>query len=81
MKTSQPKGSEALLLTRTQLASCHSTAAQVMNAFKRNKIRHELLPLLRELNPSIDRTLAETITRLNEEKENANKEKKKQDAG
>ena len=35
-------------------------------AFKRNKIRHELLPLLRELNPSIDRTLAETITRLNE---------------
>ena len=35
-------------------------------AFKRNKIRHQLLPLLRELNPSIDRTLAETITRLNE---------------
>ena len=35
-------------------------------AYKRNKIRHELLPLLRELNPSIDRTLAETITRLNE---------------
>ena len=35
-------------------------------AFKRNKIRHELLPLLRELNPSIDRTLAETIVRLNE---------------
>ena len=35
-------------------------------AFKRNKIRHELLPLLRELNPSIDRTLAETIIRLNE---------------
>ena len=35
-------------------------------AFKRNKIRHELFPLLRELNPSIDRTLAETITRLNE---------------
>ncbi len=35
-------------------------------AFKRNKIRYELLPLLRELNPSIDRTLAETITRLNE---------------
>lgn len=35
-------------------------------AFKRNKIRHQLLPLLRELNPSIDRTLAETIIRLNE---------------
>lgn len=35
-------------------------------AFKRNKIRHELLPLLRELNPSIDRTLSETIIRLNE---------------
>ena len=35
-------------------------------AYKRNKIRHQLLPLLRELNPSIDRTLAETITRLNE---------------
>ena len=35
-------------------------------AYKRNKIRHQLLPLLRELNPSIDRTLAETIIRLNE---------------
>ncbi len=35
-------------------------------AFKRNKIRHELLPLLRELNPSVDRTLASTIQRLKE---------------
>ena len=33
-------------------------------AFRRNKIRHELLPLLRQMNPSIDRTLAETMHRL-----------------
>lgn len=32
--------------------------------YRRNKIRHELLPLLREMNPSIDRTLTETMGRL-----------------
>ena len=44
MKTSQPKGSEALLLTRTQLASCHSIAAQVMDDFNRSKIVQIYLP-------------------------------------
>ena len=44
MKTSQPKGTEALLLTRTQLASCHCTAAQVMNEFDHNKIIQLYLP-------------------------------------
>ena len=45
MKTNQqPKGLQALVLTRTQLASCHSTAAQVMNAFKRSKIVQIYLP-------------------------------------
>ncbi len=34
--------------------------------FKRNKIRHELLPLLRTLNPSADDALAAAIERLNE---------------
>ena len=35
-------------------------------AFKRNKIRHELLPLLRTLNPSVEATLAATMQRLAE---------------
>ena len=45
MKTKQPiKGSQALLLTRTQLASWYSTAAQVMNDFNRDKIVQIYLP-------------------------------------
>lgn len=32
--------------------------------YRRNKIRHEVLPLLRGMNPAIDRTLAETVERL-----------------
>ena len=32
--------------------------------YRRNKIRHELLPLLRELNPSFDDGLTETMQRL-----------------
>ena len=48
MKTSQPKGSEALLLTRTQLASCHSIAAQVMDDFNRSKIVQIYLPACSE---------------------------------
>lgn len=32
--------------------------------YRRNKVRHELLPLLREMNPSIDRTLTETMFHL-----------------
>ena len=32
--------------------------------YRRNKVRHELLPLLREMNPSIDRTLTETMSHL-----------------
>lgn len=31
---------------------------------RRNFVRHRVLPLLRELNPSIDRTLADTVRRL-----------------
>lgn len=34
--------------------------------FRRNKIRHELLPLLRTINPSADATLADTVRRLAE---------------
>lgn len=44
MKTSQPKGTQALLLTRTQLASCHSTAAHVMEECNRTKIVQIYLP-------------------------------------
>ena len=32
--------------------------------YRRNKIRHELLPLLRTINPSADATLADTVRRL-----------------
>ena len=42
--TQQPKGTAALQLTRTQLASCHCTAAQVMNEFHRSKIVQIYLP-------------------------------------
>ncbi len=34
--------------------------------YKRNKIRHEVLPLLQQLNPAIIRTLADTTERLRE---------------
>ena len=34
--------------------------------YRRNRVRHELLPLLRTLNPSIDRTLTDTMSRLRE---------------
>lgn len=37
--------------------------------YRRNKVRHELLPLLREMNPSIDRTLTETMFRLRQTEE------------
>lgn len=33
-------------------------------AFKRNRVRHVLLPMLRTLNPSVDETLAETTRRI-----------------
>lgn len=35
-------------------------------AYKRNMVRHELLPLLRRLNPAADETLAATAVRLSE---------------
>lgn len=34
--------------------------------YRRNKVRHEVIPLLRQLNPQIDRTLHETARRLTE---------------
>ena len=34
--------------------------------FRRNKIRHALLPLLRTINPSADATIAETVRRLSD---------------
>ena len=32
--------------------------------FRRNKIRHEVLPLLRSINPSVDQTIADTMQHL-----------------
>jgi len=34
--------------------------------FKRNKIRHELIPLMKEINPSIETTLNETAERMSQ---------------
>ena len=52
------------LQSRSQPFVTDSTNADT--AFRRNKIRHELLPLLREMNPSIDHTLTETMSHLRE---------------
>lgn len=55
---------EAYLQAQSQTFVTDSTNADTV--FRRNKIRHEVLPLLRRLNPSIDRTLTETMVRLRE---------------
>lgn len=62
--TSTRKEIEAYLSERGQAYVVDSTNADVQ--YRRNKIRHEVLPLLRTLNPSIDRTLMETMRRLRE---------------
>ncbi|MBI4515677.1 MAG: tRNA lysidine(34) synthetase TilS [Deltaproteobacteria bacterium] len=41
-----------------QLPYCHDSSNQ-SRRFLRNRVRHELLPLLRQLNPRIDRALAD----------------------
>ena len=55
---------ENFLRARGQAWMTDSTNADT--AFRRNKLRHEVLPLLRELNPSVDATLAATAGRLAE---------------
>jgi hypothetical protein len=44
MKTNQLQGSQALLLVHKQLASCYSTAAQVMDEFSLSKVVQLYLP-------------------------------------
>ena len=55
---------EAFLKAEGQTYRTDSTNTDTI--YRRNKIRHELLPLLRELNPSIEKTLAATMARLKE---------------
>jgi tRNA(Ile)-lysidine synthase len=55
---------EAFLKAEGQAYRTDSTNTDTI--YRRNKIRHELLPLLRELNPSIEKTLAATMARLKE---------------
>ena len=62
--TSTRQEIEAYLSERGKTFVVDSTNADVQ--YRRNKIRHEVLPLLRTLNPSIDRTLTETMHRLRE---------------
>ena len=54
----------AFLKEKEQPYVTDSTNAETL--YKRNKIRHELLPLLRELNPAIDEALSTTIEHLAE---------------
>lgn len=53
---------EAYLAEQGQTFVTDSTNADTH--YRRNKVRHELLPLLRTINPSIDRTLTATMHRL-----------------
>lgn len=55
------------LSERGQTFVTDSTNADTL--YRRNKIRHELLPLLRTMNPAIDRTLTETMQHLQEAEE------------
>lgn len=52
------------LAARGEAYVIDSTNADVQ--YRRNLVRHQLLPLLRTMNPSIDRTLTETMSRLRE---------------
>ena len=55
---------ERYLAERNQPYRTDST--NVDTHYRRNKVRHELLPLLRQLNPNIEATLEATMQRLNE---------------
>ncbi len=55
---------EDYLAAQHQGYVCDSTNSDT--TFRRNSIRHKLLPVLRTLNPSIDHTLSETISRLHD---------------
>lgn len=55
---------ERYLVRRNQAYRTDST--NIDTRYRRNKVRHELLPLLRELNPNIDATLEATMERMME---------------
>lgn len=55
---------ERYLTERNQPYRTDST--NVDTRYRRNKVRHELLPLLRQLNPNIEATLEATMQRLTE---------------
>ncbi|MBQ2123651.1 MAG: tRNA lysidine(34) synthetase TilS [Bacteroidaceae bacterium] len=55
---------ERYLAERNQPYRTDST--NVDTRYRRNKVRHELLPLLRQLNPNIEATLEATMQRLTE---------------
>lgn len=55
---------ERYLAERNQAYRTDST--NVDTRYRRNKVRHELLPLLRQLNPNIEATLEATMQRLTE---------------
>lgn len=58
---------EDWLATMKQPYVTDSTNADVR--FRRNNIRHRLLPLLREMNPSFDQTMTATLRLLNTQRE------------
>lgn len=57
---------DILAFLRDEGESYVTDSTNADTAFRRNKVRHELLPLMRAFNPSVDAALAETIARLEE---------------
>ena len=53
---------------RYQLTFCHDSSNESLN-FTRNRIRHELLPLLENFNPAIGQTLIRMATQISEDDE------------
>ena len=64
MLGSSRKEIEAFLTAKKQAYVTDSTNADT--AYRRNLIRHELLPLLRRINPSFDETLIRTMRHVSE---------------
>ncbi len=56
---------EELLRFLEETGECYVTdSSNAETVYRRNKIRHAVLPLLAEINPSIDKTLAQTAQRM-----------------
>lgn len=57
---------EVLLFAKKNKLKHREDSSNASDKYVRNKIRHHLIPLLKELNPDIENTIAEDIERLRE---------------